>query len=122
MWQVSQRWAPTNHLVTAAAPSFPIVAEGSIHRDFVVALSPGLCLSSALAVSMRRLSFILALVLIAALVVIELYDFFVTNEGVRYFASQPQRWLGIMLLGIGAGAVPLAISRLSPDSQRNRYG
>jgi hypothetical protein len=67
---------------------------------------------------MRRLSLIFGLVLIAALTVHEVYEFLVTNEGIRYFSSQPRRLLYVMMLGVAGGIVACGISRLSPGSQR----
>jgi hypothetical protein len=67
---------------------------------------------------MRRLPLILGLTLIVAMTVWELYDFFVTNEGVRYFSSEPRRLVLVVLLGLAGGVVAFGISRLSPGSQR----
>jgi hypothetical protein len=67
---------------------------------------------------MRRLPLILGLALIAALTVREVYDFLVTNEGLRYFSSEPRRILYVLLLGIAGGSVAFGLSRLSPRSQR----
>jgi hypothetical protein len=49
----------------------------------------------------------------------DIYEFIVTNEGVRYFSSAPRRLLYVLLLGIGGGIVAFVISRLSPASQRS---
>jgi FtsH-binding integral membrane protein len=67
---------------------------------------------------MRRLPLILGISLIVAMTVWEVYAFFVTNEGVRYFSSEPQRLLPVVLLGLAGGVVAFGISRLSPGSQR----
>jgi len=67
---------------------------------------------------MRRLPLILGLTLIAAMTVWEVYDFFVTNEGIRYFSSEPARLVPVVLVGLAGGAVAFGISRLSPSSQR----
>jgi hypothetical protein len=67
---------------------------------------------------MRRLPLIIGLALIVALTVREFYEFFVTNEGVRYFSSEPRRLLYVVLLGLAGGLVAFGISRLSPGSQR----
>ncbi len=67
---------------------------------------------------MRRIPLILGLVLIAALMVHDFYEFFVTNEGIRYFSSDPRRLLYVVLLAIAGGVVALGISRISPASQR----
>ena len=66
---------------------------------------------------MRRLRLILGLTLIAALTVRGLYDFFVTNDGVRYFSLEPRQLLYVVLLGLGGGLVAFGINRLSPGSQ-----
>jgi hypothetical protein len=62
---------------------------------------------------MRRLPLILGLALIVALTIWEIYDFFVTNEGVRYFSSEPGRLVYVVLLALAGGLVAFAISRLS---------
>jgi hypothetical protein len=67
---------------------------------------------------MRRIPLILGLVLVAALIVHDVYEFFVTNEGIRHFSSEPRRLLYVMLLGIAGGMVAFGISRFSPASQR----
>jgi hypothetical protein len=67
---------------------------------------------------MRRIPLILGLVLIAALIVHEVYEFFVTNEGIRHFSSEPRRLGYVMLLSVAGGMVAFGISRLSPASQR----
>ncbi len=67
---------------------------------------------------MRRIPLILGLVLITGLVIQDIYEFFVTNEGIRYFSSKPARLLYVMLLGVAGGVAAFGISRLSPASQR----
>lgn len=67
---------------------------------------------------MRRVPLILGLLLITALIIHDVYEFFVTNEGIRYFSSEPRRLLYVMLLGIAGGIVAFGISRFSPASQR----
>jgi hypothetical protein len=67
---------------------------------------------------MRRISLILVIVLITGLIIHDIYEFFVTNEGIRYFALKPMRLLYVMLLGISGGLVAFGISRFSPDAQR----
>ena len=67
---------------------------------------------------MRRLPLILGLTLIVAMTIWEVYDFFVTNEGVSYFSSEPRRLVPVVLLGLAGGVVAFGISRLSPGSQR----
>jgi len=67
---------------------------------------------------MRRVPLILGLVLITALMVHDVYEFFVTNNGVHYYLSEPRRLLYVMLLGVAGGVVAFGTSRLSPGSQR----
>jgi hypothetical protein len=67
---------------------------------------------------MRRIPLILGLVLIAALIIHDVYEFLVTNEGIHYFSSEPRRLLYVMLFGIAGGIVAFGISRFSPASQR----
>lgn len=68
---------------------------------------------------MHRLPLILGLVLIFAAVGWDLYDFFITNEGVRYYSEEPRRLLYAVLLGVFGGLGAFGISRLSPSSQRS---
>ena len=67
---------------------------------------------------MRPVPLILGLVLITALIIHDVYEFFVTNEGIRYFSSEPRRLLYVMLLGVAGGIIAFGISRFSPASQR----
>jgi hypothetical protein len=67
---------------------------------------------------MRHLPLILGITLIVGMTIWEVYDFFVTNEGVRYFSSEPLRLVPVVLLGLAGGVVAFGISRLSPRSQR----
>jgi len=67
---------------------------------------------------MRRIPLILGLVLITGLIIHDLCEFLVTNEGIRYFSSEPQRLLYVVLLAVAGGVMALGISRLSPGSQR----
>jgi hypothetical protein len=67
---------------------------------------------------MRHMPLILGLLLIVAMTAREVYDFFVTNEGVRYFSAEPRRLLFVMLLGVVGGMIAFGISRLSSGSQR----
>jgi hypothetical protein len=68
---------------------------------------------------MRRIPLIGGLVLISGLIVQGIYDFAVTNEGIRYFLSEPMRLAYVMLLGVSGGIVALSVSRSSSTSQRN---
>jgi hypothetical protein len=68
---------------------------------------------------MRRIPLILGLVLITGLIIQGIYEFVVTNEGIRYFLSAPMRLVYAVLLGVAGGIVAFGVSRLSPASQRN---
>lgn len=68
---------------------------------------------------MRRIPLILGLLLIAGTIVRDVYEFFVVNEGIGYFSSKPSRLVYVMVLGLAGGALALAISRVSPASQRS---
>ena len=67
---------------------------------------------------MRRLPLIIGLALITGLTVRDLYEFFVTDDGIHYFSSEPRRLLYVMVLGATGGLVALWISRMSSGSQR----
>jgi hypothetical protein len=67
---------------------------------------------------MRRLPLILGLTLIVAMTIWEVYEFFLTNEGVRYLLSEPRRLVAVLLLSLVGGAVAFGFSRLSPGSLR----
>ena len=67
---------------------------------------------------MRRIPLILGLVMITGLIIHDVYEFFATDEGIRYFSSDPRRLLYVMGLGVAGGIVALWISRMSPRSQR----
>ena len=67
---------------------------------------------------LRRVPLILGLALLATLTVEDIREFFVTNEGIRYLSSEPQRLLYVMGLGVAGGMVALGVSRLSAVSQR----
>lgn len=67
---------------------------------------------------MRRIPLIVGLVLIPGLIIHDIYEFLVTNEGVRYYSSEPKRLLYALFLGVAGGLVALWISRLSPGCQR----
>ena len=56
--------------------------------------------------------------LITVLIVHQMYDSFATDEGIRYFSSEPRRLLYVMLLGVAGGTIAFGYSRLSPHSQR----
>ena len=67
---------------------------------------------------MRWLPLTIGLLLIVALTAHDFYEFFVADEGISYFSSQPLRLLYVALLGVTGGGVALIISRMSPGSQR----
>lgn len=69
--------------------------------------------------TLRRIPLILGLALMGSLLFHDVHEFFVTNEGIAYFASRPLRLLHAVLIGLIGGAVAVAISRLSPSSQRS---
>jgi hypothetical protein len=75
-------------------------------------------MSAVIVAAMRRIALIVGLVLITGLIIHEIYEFFVTNEGVRYFASEPRQLWHLVLLGVAGGGVAFGISRLSPGLQR----
>lgn len=67
---------------------------------------------------MKKFWFILGLLLVAALTVEEVYDFFITNQGVAYFSSRPQRLLYVAGIAVLAGGIAFAYGRLSVGWQR----
>ena len=67
---------------------------------------------------MRRVLLIIGLMLITVLIVHQMYEFFATDEGIRYFSSEPRRLLYVMLLGVAGGTIAFGYSRLSLHSQR----
>lgn len=67
---------------------------------------------------MRRILLILALVLISGMIIHAIYEFFVANEGIRYFSVEPRRLLYVAVLGLGGRIAAFGISWLSPSSQR----
>ena len=67
---------------------------------------------------MRRIPLILGLMLLAGLTVHDTYQFFVTDDGVGYFTSQPHRLLYVAVIGVAGGVMALALSRLSPVARR----
>ncbi|HOC57188.1 MAG TPA: hypothetical protein PKI20_16335 [Verrucomicrobiota bacterium] len=52
---------------------------------------------------MRRIPLILGLMLITGMLIQDIYEFFVTNEGIHHFSSKPSRLLYVMLLGVAGG-------------------
>lgn len=56
--------------------------------------------------------------MITGLIIYEINEFIFTNQGIRYFSSEPIRLAYVVLPGVTGGIVAFGISRLSPDSQR----
>ena len=67
---------------------------------------------------MRKIPLILGLTLLAVLTVRDTYEFFVTDDGVGYFTSQPHRLFYVTIIGVVGGVLALAFSRLSPVARR----
>ena len=67
---------------------------------------------------MRIIPLILGLAFVAVLSSLEVHDFFVTNDGISYFASHPRRLLYVAAIGIAGGLLALAFSRVSSVSRR----
>jgi hypothetical protein len=67
---------------------------------------------------MRRIPLIVAYILILCMIVKDIYEFFVTNEGIRYY-SEPRRIFYVLVLGVIGGTTAFGISRISKRSQRN---
>ncbi len=67
---------------------------------------------------MRRAALILALVLITSAIIHDICEFVAVNDGIRYFSSEPQRLLYVVLLSLLGGGVAYGIGRLSSNSQR----
>ena len=67
---------------------------------------------------MKKLSLILGLVLVTGLMIHDAYEFVVTDQGLRYYLSEPKRLLYVLALALAGGMVAWVISRLSPQAQR----
>ena len=67
---------------------------------------------------MRKIPLILGLTLLTILTVRDTYEFFMTDDGVGYFTSQPHRLLYVTIIGVVGGVLALAFSRLSPVARR----
>lgn len=67
---------------------------------------------------MRRLLLVLGLALLAILTIWDIYDFFVTDEGVRYFTSHPRRLGFVAAIAICGGLLALIFSRFSFSYRR----
>ena len=68
---------------------------------------------------MKKFWLILGLLMVVALTVEEVYDFFVTNQGVEYFGSRPYRLLCVAGIAVAGGVVAFAYGRLSVERQRS---
>ena len=67
---------------------------------------------------MRRSILVLGLAILSVAAFREIYDFVVTNDGIHYFASRPQRLLNISGIALAGGVLTLLISKLSPTARR----
>lgn len=67
---------------------------------------------------MRRVSLILGIILITGLIIHEIYEFIIINDGISYFSSEPKRIAYAVLLGVIGGIISLGTSRLLPGSHR----
>ena len=67
---------------------------------------------------MRKIPLILGLMLLVFLTIQDAYQFFVADDGVGYFTSQPSRLLYVAGIGVVGGIFALAFSRLSPVIRR----
>jgi hypothetical protein len=67
---------------------------------------------------MRKIPLILGLMLVVALTVHDLYQFFVTDDGVGYFTAQPRRLLFVAGIALVGGLLAFAFSRFSPTARR----
>jgi hypothetical protein len=67
--------------------------------------------------AMLKFRVIVRFALVAALIVWAAYSFFVANEGVHYFTSEPQRLLHVAAIAFAGGLLVLAFSRLSPATR-----
>jgi len=56
--------------------------------------------------------------MVVAMFAWDIYDFLITNDGIRYYSSNPQRLVFPIFLGVVIGTIAFAISRLSTDTQR----
>ncbi len=60
----------------------------------------------------------MGLALISTLMIHDIYEFAVTNEGVHYYFPEPKRLIYVLGLALAGGGVALVLSRLSPQVQR----
>jgi hypothetical protein len=67
---------------------------------------------------MRKISLIAGLTLLFILTVRDMYEFFVTDEGVRFFTSDPIRLLYAASIGVIGGFLALVFSRFSQVVRR----
>jgi ABC-type Fe3+-siderophore transport system permease subunit len=61
---------------------------------------------------------ILGFTLLAVLTIMDAYNFLVTDDGVRYFVSEPTRLFYVVAIALVGGGLALAFSRLSPITRR----
>ncbi len=67
---------------------------------------------------MKKLPLICGLALVTGLMIHDAYGFIVTDQGLRYYLSEPKRLLYVLGLALVGGVVAWVISRLSPQAQR----
>lgn len=67
---------------------------------------------------MSKVSLILGFILLTILIASDLRDFLTTDEGVRYFTSEPRRFVYVVAIALIGGALALLFSRLSPITRR----
>ena len=68
--------------------------------------------------AVKKLLFIFALAVLPALLIHEAYEFVATNDGLRYYTSEPRRLLYVLGLALGGGLAAFLFSRLTPQVQR----
>ncbi|MFH0793704.1 MAG: hypothetical protein V2A74_06690 [bacterium] len=66
---------------------------------------------------MKKARIIVALVVLVALV-IDLYEFFFTDGGIRYYMAEPRLLLWVIAFAVGFGLYIFSFERLSPPMQR----
>jgi hypothetical protein len=68
--------------------------------------------------TVKRILFILALAVLPALLVHDVYEFVTSDDGLRYYTSEPRRLLYVLGLALGGGFAAFLFSRLKPQLQR----
>jgi len=66
----------------------------------------------------RRALLICGLVVLAAIIASDLYEFFLTNDGVGYYVAEPWKFVYVVMIAVAGGMTAWGISRLAPASQR----